>query len=58
MTALKSLEARVSGDDLELLRKIAAREQERAMLGVRFALLVERYRAENPASISPHWGIA
>jgi hypothetical protein len=61
MTAPKSLEALIrerSPEEVAQLRKIAAKEQERAMLSVRFAMLVEHYRTQSPASVAPHWGIA
>lgn len=48
----------LSPNDVANLREIAARLTERADANVRFALLVEHYRAARPADVSPRMGFA
>lgn len=52
------LEKRLTSEELARLRGAASRAQARAVLNLRFAMLVERYREANPAAVSPDMGIA
>ena len=60
MTDIKALEAwrTPSPEEVAQARKAEALAQERAMLGLRFAMLVERYREADPARVAPAMGFA
>lgn len=58
MKALDALIGERSAEEVAQLRAIAARLQERALLDLGFAMLVERYREADPARVAPTMGFA